>query len=138
MVGGAAQLFSLGDSDSMTRKKKFWLTAFFASIVFHCVFCIQALSVAHQGGLVRADTAFFPIFFFPHTLLMYFLPPSDPFSSYQDGSLHIDWWSFVGKLVVAYPASFAYGVVVAAIAPFIWRGNQHENPSGLTIRRSRR
>jgi hypothetical protein len=109
----------------MTRKKQFWFTAFLASVVIHSVFCIQALSVAHQAGLVRADTAFFPILFFPHTLLMYFLPPSYPFSE-QGGVLHIDWWSFAGKLVVAYPASFAYGLVVALFGLYIWRGKRHE------------
>ena len=107
----------------MTRKMRFWFMAFLASIVVHCVFCIQAMTVATKGGMVRADTAFFPILFLPHTLLIYFLPPSYPFS-YEGAILHIDWWSFIGKLVVAYPASFAYGAIVAAIGVLMWRGKR--------------
>jgi hypothetical protein len=102
----------------MTSKKQFWILVFLASLVVHGVFCVQAISVVDQGGMVRADPAFFPIFFFPHTLLMYCLPPRYPFS-YQGAALHTDWWSFLGKLVVAYPASLAYGAVVASIGRLI-------------------
>src|SRR5258708_4315837 len=103
----------------MSQKKQFWLVAFLTSVFVHAVFCVQAASVADQGGLINSGIPFFPVFFLPHTVLIYFLPPCDPFS-YHGGILEIDRWCFAGKLAAAYPASLMYGIVLAAGVCFIW------------------
>jgi len=102
----------------MSHKRQFWFSAILISIFVHVIFCLQAASVADQGGLINSSKPLFPIFFFPHTVLVYFLPPCDPFP-YHGGVLEVDRWCFAGKLAAAYPASLLYGVVLAASVSFI-------------------
>jgi hypothetical protein len=94
------------------RDKCFWLVALLASLVVHTLFCIQAYSAASQGGMVL--NIFCSFLFYPHVILVFFLPPEYPFNL-SGGTVVIDWLRFAGKLVVAYPASLLYGWLVSAI-----------------------
>lgn len=89
-----------------------------ASLFLHAVFCFQAISAAERGGMVR--NAFFMIFYFPHVVLMYFLPPAYPIGQ-SGGVVRVDWLRFTEKLAVAYPASLLYGLVAGAFWWFIRR-----------------
>ena len=64
----------------------------------------------------------FLLLFQPHYILMYFLPPDDPIDL-TGGIVTVDWFCFVGKLVVAYPASLLYGCILSAGWWFIRRKN---------------
>jgi hypothetical protein len=102
----------------MNHNREYWLSTLLASLGIHSLFCAQAITVAAQGGMVR--DAFLMVLFFPHVMLMFFLPPSDPIS-YNGVLVQVDWLRFAGKLVVAYPASLLYGLAFGAIWCFIRR-----------------
>jgi hypothetical protein len=92
------------------------MVALGASILVHVVFCLQAITVADRGGMVR--NTFFMLLYYPHVLLMYFLPPAYPIGN-SHGVVQVDWLRFAGKLAVAYPASLLYGLVAGAFSCFI-------------------
>jgi hypothetical protein len=89
---------------------------FISSLLIHIVFSLQALSVAEQGGMIR--NTLFMLLFYPHVLLMYFLPPAKPIG-YSGAVVAVDWFRFVGKLAVAYPASLLYGLACGAVRHFL-------------------
>lgn len=89
-----------------------------SSLLIHGIFSLQALSVVGQGGMIR--NTFFMLLFYPHVLLMFFLPPIDPIG-YSGGVVVVDWLRFAGKLAVAYPASPLYGLAVGAVWHFLRR-----------------
>jgi hypothetical protein len=96
----------------MRRDKVFfWLLAVLASVVVHALFCIQAYNAASQGGMVLNE--FFGFLFYPHLMLMFFLPPAYPIDL-SGGTVVVDWLRFAGKLAVAYPASLLYGLLLSA------------------------
>lgn len=97
----------------MKQPKHLWVIAVLASIVIHFIFCVQAVSVAEQGGMVCNEL--FMLLFFPHVMLMYFLPPAYPIQHASDGVVVVDWVRFAGKLAIAYPASLAYGMGISAL-----------------------
>jgi hypothetical protein len=84
---------------------RFWLTIC-AAVVVHFVFVLQLLIALPEQGLVLHQLG---VFFLPHMMLMYCLPPRCDWSS--QGT---DWWGVVGKIIDAVPASLLYGFVVQA------------------------
>ena len=84
---------------------RFWL-ATCAAVVVHLVFVLQLLAALPKHGLVLHAIG---VFFFPHMMLMYCLPPAFDWSS--QGT---DWWGIVGKIIDAAPASLLYGFAVQA------------------------
>jgi hypothetical protein len=96
----------------MKGDKRFWLLAVLASLVVHTLFCMQAFGAASQGGMVLNDLFIF--LFYPHVMLMFFLPPAYPIDL-SGGTVVIDWLRFAGKLAVAFPASLLYGWLLSAI-----------------------
>jgi hypothetical protein len=99
------------------RDRKFWWMTVTASLLVHLVFCLQALSVAPEGGMARGPFLFL---FAPHYLIMFFSPPPDPFD-WTNGAVSVGWYRFAGKLLVAYPASFLYGLAVTTLWSFFSR-----------------
>ena len=57
-----------------------------------------------------------------HAMLIFFLPPAYPIDL-SGGTVVVDWLRFVGKLVVAYPASLLYGCLLSTIWYFLRRRN---------------
>jgi hypothetical protein len=108
----------------ITHDRKFWWKAVLVSIAVHSGFCLQALSVAAEGGMARSPGFLF--LFGPHFMLMFFLPPPDPFS-WSGGAVSVDWLRFAGKLLVAYPASLLYGCIVSALWYFVRSRPRHAN-----------
>ncbi|MGH7954298.1 MAG: hypothetical protein ACREFE_20575 [Limisphaerales bacterium] len=80
--------------------------------VIHALFCIQVF-MALPGGM--ALTGFGLLLFYPHYMLMFFLPPAYPI---HDNGI-VDYGELWGKLVVAFPASLVYGIIIVAILAFI-------------------
>jgi hypothetical protein len=97
-------LFKMTQGSYHTRFR-FWL-ATCAAVVVHLVFVLQLLAALPKHGLVLHA---FGVFFFPHMMLMYCLPPAFDWSS--QGT---DWWGIVGKIIDAAPASLLYGFAVQA------------------------
>jgi hypothetical protein len=85
---------------------RLWL-ATCAAIVIHLVFVLQLLAALPEHGLVLHA---FGVFFLPHMILMYYLPPR--FDWLSQGT---DWWGVVGKIIDAVPASILYGFVVQVV-----------------------
>jgi hypothetical protein len=85
------------------KRFRYWL-AICAAIVVHLVFVLQLLAALPKHGLVLHALG---VFFLPHMMLMYCLPPRFDWSSQG-----IDWWGIVGKIIDAAPASLFYGFVV--------------------------
>lgn len=83
------------------------------SLAVHVLFCGQAYLAARQGGMVL--NASFMALFYPHVMLMYFLPPAYPID--LSSGISVDWIRFAGKLLVAYPASLFYGCLFSVF----WR-----------------
>jgi hypothetical protein len=96
----------------MTHDRKFWWIAVLTSLAVHAGFCLQAFSAAAEGGMVRSPL--FMFLFSPHCMLMFFLPPAYPIDL-SGGVVSVDWLLFVGKLLIAYPASLLYGCAVSAL-----------------------
>ena len=104
----------------MLRDRKFWWMAFLMSVGIHIVFSLQAFDAAPKGGM--AHSVPFLLLFKPHYILIFFLPPNYPIDL-TGGIVTVDWFRFVGKLVVAYPASLLYGCILSAGWWFIRRKN---------------
>jgi hypothetical protein len=102
----------------MMRDRRFWLVTIFASIVIHAIFCVQAYEAAHEGGLIGDGVSMFC--FFPHAMLMYFLPPAYPIDQ-TGGIISVNWVGFAGKLLDAYPASLFYGWILGLLWCSIFR-----------------
>ncbi len=88
-----------------------------SAIAVHGFFSIQAIAAAHSGGMLRDDIPYF--LFYPHLLLIYFLPPNYPIQTAAGGHVTIDWLRFIGKLADAIPASLLYGFFIAFIYAWI-------------------
>jgi hypothetical protein len=112
----------------MKRDKRFWLRTVFASIVIHAIFCVQAYSATSEGGMV--SNAAFMFLFFPHIMLMYFLPPTYPIDL-TGGIVSVDWLRFVGKLFVAYPGSLFYGWILTMLRYSLFRKKAPPNHAAL-------
>ena len=96
----------------MKRDKGFYFLTIFASIVIHAIFCFQAYSAVGDGGMV--SNAAFMVLFYPHVMLIYFLPPTYPIHFTGD-IVSVDWFRVVGKLLVAYPGSLIEDGIVSAL-----------------------
>ena len=108
----------------MKLNRQRWLIAIVVSVIVHAVFCIQAVSVARQGGLV--SNVPFGFAFLPQEFLMFFLPPAWPLHFNADRwSWDVNWWGVAGKLAVAYPASLGYGLAAGAGWFFFRRKTAH-------------
>ena len=81
------------------------------SVIIHIVFCIQVF-MALPGGMASGAGL---LIFFPHYMLMFFLPPSYPI--HDDGV--VDYGQVWGKLAVAFPASLAYGAIIVVILALV-------------------
>jgi hypothetical protein len=84
------------------------------SIAIHAFFCWQAYLPLKQGGMVSNGTCL--LIFFPHYMLDFFLPPSYPISYDKAGVLHVDYFDFWGKMIVAFPASIAYALLITGLS----------------------
>jgi len=91
-------------------------------LLIHVVFCVQAYLPLQQGGMV-SDGPWLWIYY-PHYLLVFFLPPQYPIS-FSGSSVRVNYLEFWGKMLVAVPASAAYGMIVAAIASALLRLQRH-------------
>jgi hypothetical protein len=109
----------------MKHGNRFWGLAIMVSLAVHALFCGQAYLAAGQGGMVL-NTSFLVIFY-PHVMLMYFLPPADPID--LSGGISVDWIRFAGKLLVAYPASLVYAFLFSAVWHLIGRRRREHNPA---------
>jgi hypothetical protein len=94
--------------ERVNQKRQAWGIAILSSLIVHTLFCFALLRDAPPNNGLMA-------FFFPQIMLMYFMPPSDPFSYPATGVMTIDWLRFSGKMVTTYPASLAYGLVFGGI-----------------------
>ncbi len=83
------------------------------AVLFHAIFCWQAVITAKNGGMMANEA--FMVIYYPHAILMYFLPPAYPISYPPGGGVAVDWLRFAGKLAVAFPASVMYGLAVAGV-----------------------
>ena len=92
-------------SEDTCKKSVRFVLPLVCTIVIHSIFVVQLLLALPRKGLILPA---FAIPFLPQTFLMYFLPPK--FSWYDKG---FDWVGLVGQIIVAMPASFLYGVIIA-------------------------
>jgi hypothetical protein len=77
------------------------------SIIVHAIFCVQVfMGLPNTMGIENGV-----IVFFPHYILMSILPPSYPI--HDDGS--VSYLGVCGKLIVTFPASVAYGIILWGI-----------------------
>jgi hypothetical protein len=109
----------------MKYVKRFWGLAVVVSLAVHALFCGQAYLAAGRGGMVL--NASFAVLFYPHVMLMYFLPPAYPID--LSGGISVDWIRFAGKLSVAYPASLVYGCLFSAVWHLITGRRREHNPA---------
>ena len=99
--------------DSLTKQRKAWrvLRVLTFTIFIHSIFVAQLVVAMEQQELVLREFAFV---FYPHTILMYCLPPAfDP----QGG--RVDCLRLLGKILDAVPASLAYGFIVSYLSGLI-------------------
>ena len=115
-----AQLFSLGDIHAMTKPAtKFWILVGVVGIAIHAVFCYQAYLPLQQGGM--ASDGPWLMIFYPHYMLDFFLPPSYPITYNNTGAIHVSYFDFWGKMIVAFPASVAYAFLPVGIGTALMR-----------------
>jgi hypothetical protein len=81
------------------------------SLIVHLVFILQLTAALARHGLVLRQ---FGYFFFPHTLLMYFLPPRFSFATDSLDAVRI-----MGKILDAAPASLLYGLAASYVVQLI-------------------
>jgi hypothetical protein len=99
--------------------------ALVASIAIHVLFIVQAYLSLPLGGMV--SNGFYLMLFYPHYLLDYCLPPAYPID-YVDGVMKVNYLGFWGKMLVAFPASLAYGVFLAGVTVNYKRNVRKEIP----------
>src|SRR5690242_9072395 len=86
---------------NLERKPRRLVRVLTLTLIVHLIFIGQLIVAMDQKGLVLPEFGFL---FFPHTLLMYFLPPGFDFANDQ-----ISYLRLIGKILDAAPASLAYG-----------------------------
>lgn len=77
-----------------------------------------------------ASNGFWLLVFFPQYMLVYGLPPAYPISSTDTGVIHVNYFDFLGKMLVAFPASVVYAIFVAGIgvmAVHLYRRLTHDH-----------
>jgi hypothetical protein len=60
-------------------------------------------------------------------MLDFFLPPSYPITYSAAGVIHVDYFDFWGKMVVAFPASVAYAILPVGIGTMLIRYFKHDH-----------
>jgi len=84
---------------------KFWIYVSVTSVMIHALFCIQAFLPLREGGMV-SGVPWLLIFCSQYTL-DFFLPPEYPLNGDS-----INYFHFWGKMLVAFPASLADGLLL--------------------------
>jgi hypothetical protein len=103
---------------------KFWVYVGLVAIGIHVVFCVQAYIPLQHGGM--ASDGPWLLIFSPHYMLDYFLPPSYPITYSDKGLIHVDYFDFCGKMIVAFPASIAYALLPVGISAALMRVFKHD------------
>src|SRR5438067_5846531 len=93
---------------------KFWLSVGLVAIAIHAVFCAQAYAPLQQGGMC-SDGVWFSLFY-PQYILDFVLPPAYPITYSTAGDIRVDYFDFWGKMLVAFPASVAYALLMVGIS----------------------
>lgn len=97
---------------------RFWIVLGLATFLIHAVFCVQAFLPLQRGGMA-SDGPWLWIFY-PHYMLMFFLPPAYPIT-YAGGEVQVSYLDFLGKMLVALPASVFYALPAVGIGTFFLR-----------------
>ncbi len=104
----------LPDSERATSAfPRFWVYVGISSVAIHSLFCVQAYLPLKQGGMVSGGA--WLLVFGPQYLLDFFLPPVDPLNGD-----HINYFHFWGKVLVAYPASLVYSLLLVGCGAEFW------------------
>jgi len=106
---------------------RFWIAVGVVGIAIHVVFCVQAYIPLRHGGM--ASNGPWLLIFFPHYMLDFFLPPPDPIISIGTGPVQVNYFYFWGKMIVAFPASLAYALLLAGIGTALMRYFRHDRPA---------
>src|SRR5579864_1090769 len=90
-------------------KRAFFIGVAVVTAVIHLVFCVQAFLPLREGGM--ASSGPFLLIFYPQYMLDFFVPPAYPVTG-SGATLHVNYLAFVGKMLVALPASVAYAALL--------------------------
>ena len=96
------------------KQFRFLASAILWSLAVHAMFILQAWFAMQERSLIYSGWPEFV--FYPHRILIFFLPPGFPFDDTVVSN-----WKIVGNIADVYPASLAYGAVLAFI--YNWASN---------------
>jgi hypothetical protein len=85
--------------------------------IVHAFFISQLMLAMSGGGSSQGDWG--SIFFYPHLILMYILPPH---SFNEEG---LTGWKFIGKTIGTFPASLLYGAVITLALFYLYDKFHH-------------
>jgi hypothetical protein len=94
-------------------RRNWLLSALSWGLLVHVFFVCQLIFAAGRHALILRSLG---VIFMPQAILMYSLPPADPW-----GPNGLDLLRITGKIVDALPASLAYGVVITVFCKMLIR-----------------
>ena len=94
------------DEGSMTESTK---SLVISILVIHAIFALHVLVSLPRQGMASNELLY--LFFYPHYVFMYFLPPAYPI--YFTGErTTINWVEAIGKILIVLPVSAPYGLLI--------------------------
>jgi hypothetical protein len=96
---------------SVGTSTRIWIYTGVVGALIHATFCIY-LYPYPEGSMVSRGSGIWRLAFYPQSILVFFLPPDYWIKYGENGVAHINFIHFWGKMLVAFPASLAYALIL--------------------------